>query len=199
MHLCRRYYSPTEIMLYGIARCRGCPRPRNYTTRSSPVTHVADLVAPAGAGNYTGPMKIDKISINKTAEQPEGVEIEIIQPENKLEEGVLGFLLAGLVRDLKRDGRIPYELPDRFRMEHRTGGTFIAFGGPGEGAYYEPPKPLGIFGIRHVNGRFDLIHAPAVAARPQGEAQPAAPATPAPEPNTAAEPRAEAAPEEPEK
>ena len=120
-------------------------------------------------------MKTDKISINKTVEQPDGVEIEIIQPENKMEEGVLSFLLTGFLRDLKRDGRVSYELPERFRIEHRGNGTFVAFG-QSDGTYYEPPKPLAILGLRHANGRFDLIHAaPALRQQPAvAQPQPAA-------------------------
>lgn len=118
-------------------------------------------------------MKTDKISINKTAEQPDGMEIEIVQPENKLEEGALCFLMVGFLRDLKREDKVKYDLPERFRIEHRGNGTFVAFG-QADGTYYEPPKPLAVLGLRHVNGRFDLIHAAPVLRQQQAAPAPAA-------------------------
>ena len=39
-------------------------------------------------------MKTDKITVNKTSERPEGVEIEIVQPESRLEGKVLCYLLT---------------------------------------------------------------------------------------------------------
>ena len=59
-------------------------------------------------------MKLDRIRINKSPQQPEGVEIELVKPENPNEENLLAFLLTGYIRDLKHDGRLPYDLPDKF-------------------------------------------------------------------------------------
>src|SRR5258708_6470265 len=61
-------------------------------------------------------MKLDRIRINKSPQQPEGVEIELAKPENPNEENLLAFLLTGYIRDLKHDGRLPYDLPDKFRV-----------------------------------------------------------------------------------
>lgn len=128
-------------------------------------------------------MKAEKINVNKTPQQPNGVEIEIIVPENRMEEGVLGYLLAGFLRDLKRDNRIPYDLPSQLKINHQTQGTFLVSGTEPNTSYYEPPKPLAIVGVRHLAGRFDLIHAPIP---PRTPAQPTtsqqvAPATPSTE------------------
>ena len=38
-------------------------------------------------------MKTEKITVNKTADKPEGVEIEIVQPESDMEGRLLAQLL----------------------------------------------------------------------------------------------------------
>jgi len=113
-------------------------------------------------------MKLDRIRINKSAQTPEGIEIELVKPENPIEENLLGFLLTGYMRDLKRDGRLPYELPDRFGVRHQTDGSFILSGYYDETKFYEPPTPLLIIGIQARQGRFNLIHAP-IQARSRGQ------------------------------
>jgi len=106
-------------------------------------------------------MKTEKITINKTPQQPDGVQIEIVVPQEDMEERLLSFLLVGFLRDLKQNNRIPYELPERFIVEHRGNGTFVAFTVPGgQGPFYEQRKPIAMFGIRTFSGRFDLVHAP---------------------------------------
>ncbi len=105
-------------------------------------------------------MKTERIRINKTPAQPEGIEIELVKPENNTEGELLAFLLTGFVRDLKRDGRLPYELPERFGVRHQAEGSFILSGYLDEGKYYEPPLPLLIVGIQTRQGKFNLIHAP---------------------------------------
>ena len=40
-------------------------------------------------------MKLDRIRINKSTETPEGLEIELVKPENPTEENLLAFLLTG--------------------------------------------------------------------------------------------------------
>lgn len=104
-------------------------------------------------------MKLDRIRINKSAEQPEGIEIELVKPENPIEENLLGFLLTGYIHDLKRDGRLPYELPDKFGVRHQAEGSFILSGYYDESKFYEPPAPLLVIGIQSRQGRFSLIHA----------------------------------------
>src|SRR5688572_3971827 len=42
---------------------------------------------------YIPVMKTDRIRINKSPQQPEGIEIELVKPENPVEENLLSFLL----------------------------------------------------------------------------------------------------------
>ena len=105
-------------------------------------------------------MKLDRIRINKSPQQPEGIEIELVKPENPTEENLLAFLLTGYIRDLKRDGRLPYELPDKFGVRHQAEGSFILSGYFDQSKFYEPPQPILIVGIQIRQGRFSLIHAP---------------------------------------
>ena len=104
-------------------------------------------------------MKTDKIRVNRTTEQPEGIEIEIVKPESELQGGVLSFLLQGMLRDLKQRDRVLYELPDQFTVEHRGEGTFVVSAHVGEGQFYQQPRPIAIVGIRTVGRRFDLVQA----------------------------------------
>ncbi len=104
-------------------------------------------------------MKTDKIRVNRTTEQPEGIEIEIVKPESELQGDVLSFLLQGMLRDLKQRDRVPYELPDQFTVEHRGEGTFVVSAHVGEGQFYQQPRPIAIVGIRTVGRRFDLVQA----------------------------------------
>lgn len=104
-------------------------------------------------------MKLQKIAVNRSAERPEGVEIEIVQPESPLESRVLSFLLPGLVRDADRNGRMAFKVPDQFTIEHRGEGTFVLRRVGGEGGFYELPRPMAVLGIRAVGHRFDLVHA----------------------------------------
>src|SRR5215212_11724130 len=115
-------------------------------------------------------MKLDRIRINKSPQQPEGIEIELVKPENPTEENLLAFLLTGYIRGLKRDGRLPYELPDKFGVRHQTEGSFILSGYYDETRFYEPPQPLLVVGIQSRQGRFSLIHA-SIQARSRGQPQ----------------------------
>ncbi|HEV8292540.1 MAG TPA: hypothetical protein VGP94_11485 [Tepidisphaeraceae bacterium] len=121
-------------------------------------------------------MKLDRIRINKSPQQPEGIEIELVKPENPTEENLLAFLLSGYIRDLKREGRLPYELPEKFGVRHQSEGSFILSGYYDESRFYEPPQPLLIIGIQSRQGRFSLIHA-SIQARSRGE-QPSSPSQP---------------------
>jgi hypothetical protein len=120
-------------------------------------------------------MKTDRIRINKTPQLPEGIEVELVKPENPTEEGLLAFLMTGFIRDLKRDGRLPYELPERFGVRHQADGSFILSGYYDESKFYEPPTPILIIGVQVRQGKFNLIHAP-IQARGRGQQQPAQPA-----------------------
>ena len=113
-------------------------------------------------------MKTAKIRVNKTEKTPEGVEIEIVQPESPLEIKVMGYLLTHAVKQAKNDNKISYKLPAQFSVDHRGEGTFIVMGTPPPpataapvrgGGYYQPPQPLAIVGVRTAGTGFDLIHA----------------------------------------
>jgi len=104
-------------------------------------------------------MKVEKITVNKTSEQPDGIEIEIIEPESDFQGRVLSFLLASAVREAKREDRITYDLPDRITVHHKGQGTFVISGMSPEGEYYQPPRPVAIVGIRVAGNTFDLVQA----------------------------------------
>jgi hypothetical protein len=125
-------------------------------------------------------MKLDRIRINKSPQQPEGVEIELVKPENSTEENLLAFLLTSYIRDLKHDNRLPYDLPEKFGVRYQSEGTFILSGYYDQSQYYEPPAPILIVGLQSRQGRFSLIHAP-IQARSRGEQK-----TPASHPITSA-------------
>lgn len=124
-------------------------------------------------------MKTEKITINRTPENPQGLEVELVQPENALEERMMCFLLEMFLSNLKRDNRVTYDIPPGGRVRHGRQGTFVLMGQTGDTPYYEPPRPLVILGLRHFDGRFDLIHAPvpgAPSAQPQAAAGASRPA-----------------------
>lgn len=103
-------------------------------------------------------MKTEKVSVNRTKEAPNGVEIEIIKPENELEARAMAFLLGSFVREAKTAGRIPYEMSTKARVQHQADGTFIAVGAT-QDQFYEPDRALAIVGLRAAGPTFDLIHA----------------------------------------
>ena len=125
-------------------------------------------------------MKTDKITVNKSDDRPDGVEIDLVQPESKMEEGVLTFLLTSFLRDAKAHDRIPYELPDNFMLTHQGKGSFVVSGfKPQEQdnpTYYQPPRPIAVVGVAQLGNRFDVIHAEVPA-----NAQPPAPVAKKPE------------------
>lgn len=124
-------------------------------------------------------MKTEKITVNKTAERPEGIEIDVVVPETPLEEKLISFLLTAHIRELKQANRLPYDLPQQLIIDHRGKGTFLLSGMVDQGGYYEPPQPIAIVGLRSIAAKFDLIHAPAI--RPQPPQQPADAPAAAPE------------------
>lgn len=104
-------------------------------------------------------MKIQKISVNRTSDKPKGVEIEIVQPETDIQGRLLAFLLPSMLREAKKNGRLSFELPDQFTVNHQGEGTFVVKAAGKAGGIYEQPKPIGMVGIRVSGKRFDLVHA----------------------------------------
>ncbi len=136
-------------------------------------------------------MKTAKVKVNKTEQNPEGVEIEIVQPESNLEGRVLAFLLTTAMHQAKSSNRIPYKLPNTFTVEHSAEGTFLVMGNPSPseratplpgGGYYQPPRPLAIVGIRATGNRFDLVHAELAPPGRKTEEARKEPAAPTPQP-----------------
>ena len=128
-------------------------------------------------------MKTIKISVNKSEQQPEGVEIEVVEPEGDLEARVLSYLLGGFVRDTKSRGVLKLELPDQFNVSYEREGSFVLSSGPatpnlsGEvHTYYRPPQPLAVLAIHAVGGRLDVVYGQIGERRPDA-APPDAPAT----------------------
>ncbi len=105
-------------------------------------------------------MKVQTISVNRTAEQPNGVQIEIVQPENDVQARLIAFLLPSILREAKQNKRLSFELPAEFSVNHQGEGTFVVKSAVNTGGIYEPPKPIGMVGVRVVGKRFDLVHAP---------------------------------------
>ena len=116
-------------------------------------------------------MKTERITVNKTPQQPQGIDIDLVVPESSFEERVIGFLMAGFLRDLKRENRIPYELPAQVKIDYTGKGTFLLTGQSTGGAFYEPPFPVALVGLRVAGNTFDLVHA-----EPKRATQPAQPA-----------------------
>ena len=114
-------------------------------------------------------MKAEKTVVNQTAEQPDGIEIEMVTPESDLDKQLLSYLLASHVRELKQTKQSVFDLPENFIIEHGRKGMFFVKRVVSEGEYYEPPRPVAIVGIRVAGNRFDLIHAPVPAASPSAE------------------------------
>lgn len=106
-------------------------------------------------------MKTRRIAVNKTAEKPGGVEIEIVEPENLVEQRVLSFLLSAAIREIKRTGNMGYSLPDNLVVEYSKEGSFVVQSPAGTAGvgFYQAGRPLAVVGV-HVNGqRIDLVHA----------------------------------------
>ncbi len=113
-------------------------------------------------------MKTETITVNKTEDNPKGIDLEIVKPTTSLEQRLLSHILVPYIKQAKERGAIPYDLPDSFTVEYLREGTFLAqAGGASSAGFYEPPKPIAIFGLRTAGRGFDLIHAEA--ARRAGE------------------------------
>lgn len=109
-------------------------------------------------------MKTAKISVNKTAEKPEGVEIDIVQPEGELEKRFMMFTLRHLLQTAKREDRLNFDLPEGFQVMHQREGSFVVAGfrsseDQQQAGYYQPPAPIAVVGLRTAGNNFDMIHA----------------------------------------
>ena len=140
-------------------------------------------------------MKTTKIAVNKSEQQPEGVEIEVVEPENPLEERVLAYLLTGFVRDTKVRGVLKLDLPEQFRVGYEREGSFVLASGPATPdlggdvhTYYTPSKPLAVMAIHTIGDRLDVVYGQITPQKPDATASQNADAT-------AAEPKAETKPE----
>ena len=144
-------------------------------------------------------MKTIKITVNKSQQQPEGIEIEVVEPENKLEERVLTYLLAGFVRDTKTRGVLKLDIPDQFTVSYERQGSFVLASGPGTPSlsgdvhtYYTPSKPLAVLAIHTVGGRMDVVYGQIGERRPDADAPPSKDAAATePKAETKAEPEVE--------
>ncbi len=121
-------------------------------------------------------MKTDKVRVNKTEQRPDGVELEIVVPENEFETQLLSFAIRGYMEVGRSAKKLPYELPAGYTIEHQSNGSFLIAGhvAKEENPYYQPPRPIAVVGVRRVPGGFDIIHADlAPAMKKQQQAQPA--------------------------
>jgi hypothetical protein len=134
-------------------------------------------------------MRTVRITVNKTPQQPQGIELDLIEPEGTLESGVLAHLLGGYLQHASKTGQFALELPPRFTIEHKGQGSFVLFSAPEatrtadpQTGYYSPAKALAVVGLRSVGRQFELVYRDlrqAAPASPGAEA-PASPEAPAP-------------------
>lgn len=110
-------------------------------------------------------MDTTKVAVNKSAERPEGIEIEVVSPENNLEQRVLSYLLTGFVQNARKQGSMQIDLPDNFTIEYQREGSFVLSSGPsspglngGQATYYTPPQPKAVLAIHAVGNRFDVVY-----------------------------------------
>ena len=110
-------------------------------------------------------MKPTKVAVNKSAERPDGIEIEVIEPENNLEQRVLSYLLTGFVNNAKNQGNLRIDLPGSFTIEYQREGSFVLYGGPqtpsvsgSQATYYQPQQPKAVLAIHAVGNRFDVVY-----------------------------------------
>lgn len=99
------------------------------------------------------------IDVNKTAENPDGIKINIVEPQSPLEEKLLSHLLAGFLQNSKLSGNLQLDLPDAFRVEHTSKGSFLVTALSSEAGYYSQPTPIAIVAIRSIGNTFDLVSA----------------------------------------
>lgn len=110
-------------------------------------------------------MKTTKVAVNKSADRPDGIEIEVVEPENNLEQRVLSYLLTGYVHNARKGGSLKVDLPEQFTIEYQREGSFVLFAGPqgpktegGQTTYYQPQTPKAVLAIHAVGNRFDVVY-----------------------------------------
>lgn len=110
-------------------------------------------------------MKAIKVSVNKSDKTPEGLEIQVVEPENDLEEKTLSHLLLSYVRDAVARGTFKVDLPDTFTIHYQREGSFIMISGPttpdvssATPTYYSPGKPVAVLAIQNSGDRFDVVY-----------------------------------------
>jgi len=107
-------------------------------------------------------MQTKKIKVNRTEQSPEGVEIEVVEPEGDLEVQTLAYLLEGHVRNAKAAGILKMDLPEAFVLKYQSEGSFLMMAAAGAGGgspYYAPPRPVAVLAIQKAGNRFDLAYA----------------------------------------
>ena len=111
-------------------------------------------------------MKTQTLTINKTPERPDGMEVEVLAAETELEQQLLCYLLTLYVRDARSQGTLDLEVPDRFTVRYNAEGSLTLLGEPntGDSAYYTPAEPRAVFLIRPLGKRFEIGYAPLDAA-----------------------------------
>lgn len=125
-------------------------------------------------------MKTTKVTVNRTPDRPQGVELDVIEPEGDLETELVCFMFAALLRDEIRLGRVKLTLPDDFRVEHRGQGAFMVTSLPRSSTtapYYVPAQALALVLMRRRGQQFELVYSdgkPQNAAGGAVAAQPAA-------------------------
>lgn len=130
-------------------------------------------------------MKTRKIFVNRTPQQPQGVPLEVVEPQGDLDARVLSFLLSATLREIKRSGKLEYDLPDFFTVEYTKDGSFVVSkpAGLNSKGIYEKARPIAVLGIRMHERGIDIVHAalkvaPPATIHPDPLTAPAAPGTP---------------------
>jgi hypothetical protein len=110
-------------------------------------------------------MKAIKVSVNKSEDNREGLEIQVVDPENELEQKTLAHLLLSYVRDAVARGTFKVDLPDDFTIQYQREGSFIMLSGPTSPditgpspTYYSPGKPIAVLAIQNAGDRFDVVY-----------------------------------------
>ncbi len=127
-------------------------------------------------------MKTIKVAVNKSEERPDGVEIEVVEPEGTLEQQTLGYLLNGFVRDAASRGTFKLDLPEQYTIAYQREGSFLLSTSPSgpnvrgsSATYYSPGKPLAVLAIHKLANRLDVVYGE-ISQGDDASKQPAAPA-----------------------
>lgn len=109
-------------------------------------------------------MKTTKMTINKTAEKPEGLTVNIVQPESVLEQDLMCYMLRSHLQHAKSQKSLSLELPTGFSVQYVKDGQFAMMSGPtssGSAAspYYDSGRALAVLVILQSGNRFEIAHA----------------------------------------